>query len=297
MSLQRYVGAAWASVHGPTDPVRMLRWLCEQRFHGLVPSPSPRPIAYAALAASASDYPIEFPAVRCSSILAERPSTAGLASARDGDLRLGRQAAQQGVALAAAVATRFVILEPGLVPVMGEVERDDLGDPSYDWTKERAEALMARRKVSLPSSLDRVCRAVFELARSNPDFTFCLTQSRSLLAVASVEALRLVFEDLGSVRLCYWHDAAIAARREQVLGEPQGAWLDAFADRCVGCNLGDARQEGLYLPPGSGGVDYPLLASYLRPAGRTAAACLELDPSVPSGEMPGMRACLDKFGL
>ncbi len=297
MSLQRYVGAAWASVHGPTDPVRLLRWLCEAKFHGLVPSPSPRPIAYAAMADAATDYPIDFPAVRCSSILAERPTTAGLASAREGDLRLAKQAAQQGVALAASVATRCVILEPGLVPVMGEIEREDLGDPSYDWTKERVEALVARRKVSLPPALDRVCRAVFELARANPDFTFCLTQSRSVLAVASVEALQMVFEDLGGVRLGYWHDAAIAARREQVLGEPQGAWLEAFADRCVGCSLGDARQEGLYLPPGSGAVDYPLLASYLKPAGRSAVACLELDPSVASGELPGMRACLDKFGL
>jgi hypothetical protein len=44
-------------------------------------------------------------------------------------------------------------------------------------------------------------------------------------------------------------------------------------------------------------VDYGLLASYLRPLGKGASACLELDPAIPPGELPGMGACLDKFGL
>jgi hypothetical protein len=65
----------------------------------------------------------------------------------------------------------------------------------------------------------------------------------------------------------------------------------------VGCTLGDARPEGMYLPPGSGGVDYPLLSSYLRRGGKAISACLELDPAVAVSELPGMRACLEKFGL
>lgn len=297
MTSSRYVGAAWASVHGPSDPLRLLRWTCEARFRGLVPAPSPRAIAYGELVAAMGDFPVDFPAVRCSSILAERPDTAGLASARDGEQQLAFAAVAQAVDLARLVGARNVVLEPGLVAVFGEVEREDLGDPSYDWTPERAQALAARRRAALPAALDRVCRAVFALVRKFPDVTFCLTQSRSLLAVASVDALQLVFEDLDALRLGYWHDAGLAARREQVLGEAQGAWLEAFGSRCVGVSLGDARAEGLYLPPGAGVVDYSLLASYLRPQSRSLAATLELDPSVPSGELPGMRACLDKFGL
>ncbi len=297
MSSQRFLGAAWASVHGPGDPVRMLRWLCEARFAGLVPSPSPRSMPFAALAQHASDYPIEFPAVRCSSILSERPNTAALGSARDGEVRVAQSAVAAACALAASVESRLVILEPGLVPLMGEVEREDLGDASYEWTKERAQALEARRKAALPAALDRVCRNLHGLARAHPEVTFCLTQSRSLLAVASLEAMQWIYEDLPNLKLGYWHDAAVCARREQVLAEPQGAWLEAFGSRCRGCNLGDARPEGLYLPPGSGVVDYGLLASYLKPLGKGASACLELDPAIPPGELPGMGACLDKFGL
>lgn len=297
MSLPRYVGAAWASVHGPSDPVRLLRWVCEARFRGLVPAPSPRAVAWPAVAASAGDFPVDFPAVRCSSILADRPNTAGLASARDGEVQVAMAAVAQAVALAGVVGTRQVVLEPGLVPVFGEIACEDLGDPTYDWTPERAQALAARRHGGLAPALDRVCRTVFAIVRRYPDFTFCLTQSRSLLAVASVDALQLVYEDLGNLRLGYWHDAGLCARREQVLGEAQGAWLEAFGARCVGTSLGDARAEGLYLPPGAGVVDYSLLASYLRPQGRSLAATLELDPSVPPGELSGMRACLEKFGL
>lgn len=297
MSPQRFVGSAWASVHGPSDPARMLRWLCESRFAGLVPAPSPRPIAFAAMHAASRDYPITFPAVRCSSILSERPNTAGLASARDGEAHVARQSVQAAVALAMSVACRVVVVEPGLVPVFGEVEREDLGDPTYDWTNERVQALAARRKAALPPALDRVCRELHGLCRAFPEVTFCLTQSRSLLAVASLDTLQLVYEDLPNLRLGYWHDAALCARREQALGEPQGAWLEAFGDRCRGCNLGDARPEGLYLPPGAGGVDYALLASSLRPHGKGASACLELDPAIPSSELPGMGACLERFGL
>jgi hypothetical protein len=89
----------------------------------------------------------------------------------------------------------------------------------------------------------------------------------------------------------------VVARRHQVLGEPQGDWLEKFSSICTGCTLGDATIEGLYRPPGSGGVDYPLLAAYLRRAGRALPACLELDPSVAAGELPGVHAFLDKFGL
>jgi hypothetical protein len=297
MSSSRFLGAAWASVHGPSDPLRMLRWLCESGFAGVVPSPSPRPMAFAAIAAAAHNWPVSFPAVRCSSILSERPTTAGLASLRDGEVRASFAAVDAAVALAASVEARCVLLEPGIVPLMGEIEREDLGDSRYDWTPERVQALAARRKAVLPAALDRVCRQLFAIARRHPDFTFCLTQSRSLLAVASLESLQWIYEDLPNLRLGYWHDAGIAARREQLLSEPQGAWLEAFGSRCRGANLGDARAEGLYLPPGAGAVDYGLVAAGLKPLGKGASLCLELDPAIPPGELPGMGACLDKFGL
>jgi hypothetical protein len=145
--------------------------------------------------------------------------------------------------------------------------------------------------------MDRACRELFGLCRSFPDFHFSLSTGRSLRGVGDLAGLRDIFEDLGSLRLGYWHDAALCARREQVLGEAQGEWLETFGNRCAGFSLGDASSEGLYRPPGSGGVDYGLLASYVRRSGAPTPVVLDLDPAVPPSELPGIRACLAKYGL
>jgi len=146
-------------------------------------------------------------------------------------------------------------------------------------------------------ALDRVCRELFGICRAFPDFRFCLTTGRSLRAVADLAGLQDIFEDLGSLRLGYWHDAAVCARRQQVLGEAQGEWLETFSNRFAGFSLGDASPEGLYRPPGSGGVDYGLLASYVRRSGAPTPAVLDLDPAVAPSELSGIRACLAKYGL
>lgn len=297
MAVKRFLGSAWASVHGPSDPRRLLVWSLEAKFQGLGASPGPRAVDWDALSAAAADLPVEFAAVRAGSVFATRCATAGLASSKDGERQVAVQAVQNATAVARKLQCPVVVLEPGLVPVFGEVERDDLGDGEPGWTKERAQALLARRKAARNPALDRVCRELHSLVRSCPDISFCVAPGRSLLAVADLATLRDLFEDLHQLRLGYWHDAAVAARREQVLGEPQGEWLETFGNRLQGMTLGDASEEGMYLPPGSGGVDYGLVASYVPRAGAPLPVVLELDPSVPPGELPGMRSCLDQHGL
>jgi len=230
-------------------------------------------------------------------VFAERSATAGLALMKEGERQAAVVAVQQAVATARIVGCPRVVIEPGVVPLLGEIECEDLGDASYQWTHERAHALLARRKAARNSALDRVCRAIFAVARAFPDIQFCLTTGRSLRAVADRDSLGDLFEDLHQLNLGYWHDAAVCARREQVIGEPQGEWLEMFGNRLWGMSLGDASADGLYLPPGSGGVDYGLLASYVRKSGAPTPVVLELDPSVSPSELSGMRSCLDKYGL
>lgn len=297
MQVKRFLGSAWASVHGPHDPRRLLLWTLEARFAGIAASPGPRPLDWSALREAATDLPLAFGVVRAGSVLAERSATAGMASAKDSERHAAAQVVQQAVVTARVLGQPRVVIDPGLVPVIGEIEVDDLGDPRYAWTKERADALLARRKVGRNGAVDRVCRELFALVRRFPDIEFCLTTGRSLLAVADLGGLRDIFEDLAALKIGYWHDAAVAARREQVLGEAQGELLESFGNRLRGMSLGDASPDGIYLPPGSGGVDYGLLASYVPRASAGLPVVLELDPSVAPGELPGMRSCLDKHGL
>lgn len=297
MHVQRFLASGWATVHGPTDPRRLLLTVLEARFAGLAVAPGPRAIDWTALRTEAGDLPFQFGAVRVSSPFAEKSATWGLASAKDGERQAAVAAIQHAATIARTLRCPVVVFDPGVIPVVGDIEAEDLGDPHSIWTKERSEPLRARAKVGRNAALDRVCRELFGIVKSMPDIDFCLTQGRSLRAVAEPAALQDVFEDLGHLRLGYWHDAGLAARRQQVLGEAQGEWLESFANRCQGMTLGDASPDGLYLPPGAGGVDYALLASYVPRTGRALPVVVELDLAVPATDLPGVRACLDKYGL
>jgi sugar phosphate isomerase/epimerase len=297
MQVQRFLASAWATVHGPSEPRALLVSLLENGFAGLGVSPGPRAVDWSAVTAAAADLPVRFAAVRAAGPLLERASLSGFASDSDGERQVARRAIGDAVQTARLLGVPQVVLDVGVVPVVGEIEAEDLGDPAYGWTEERAQALCARRKVGRDAAVDRTCRGLFDVLKSFPDMSFSLTQGRSLRSVLDVRAMQDVCEDLGHRGVGYWHDAAICARREQVLGEPQGEWLEVFGNRLCGMTLGDASPEGLYLPPGAGGVDYGLCATYVPRTGAAFPVVLELDPSVPPGEMAGMRSCLDKYGF
>jgi hypothetical protein len=297
MHVQRFLASAWATVHGPNDPAQLLVSLLENGFQGLAASPGPRAVDWSALRAAADELPVSFPVVRGSSPLAYRSPMAGLCSHVDGERAVALRAVSDAVQTARLLSTPLVVLDLGVVSMVGEIEAEDLAEPGYEWTKERAGALAARRGAGRDASVDRACRQLYSILRSAPDMKFCVTQSRSLRAVLDVAALCDVVEDLGTMDLRYWHDAGICARREQILGEPQGEWLESFGNRLSGMTLGDASSEGVYQPPGAGGVDYGLCATYVPTSGSPLPVVLELDPSVSPAEMPGMRSCLDKYGF
>jgi sugar phosphate isomerase/epimerase len=297
MPVHRFLASAWATLHGPSDPRRLLVHVLEAGFAGLAASPGPRTVDWAALAGSAADLPVRFGAVRASNPLQERSATAGLAAAKEGERHVALRAVHQAVGIARELQCPVVVLDPGVVPVLGEVDAEDLGDPAVSWPQPRVDALLARRRAGRNAALDRVCRELFQLVRTFPDVDFCLTQSRSLRGVADVPAVQDICEDLAQLRIGYWHDAALCARREQLGLERQGEWLEQFANRCRGMSLGDGSPDGVYLPPGAGGVDYALLATYVPRGGAGWPGVVELDPAIPPAELPGIRSCLDKYGL
>jgi hypothetical protein len=297
MPVQRFLASAWASVHASSEPRRLLVQCLENGFAGLAASPGPRAIDWSALATAAADLPFEFGVVRDANPHAEPGAAGGLGAAKDGERQIAVRGVHQAVGLARLLQCPKVVVDLGVVPMLGEVAAEDLGDPAVRWGKEQVDALLARRKTGRNAALDRVCRELFSLAKSFSDIDFCVTANRSLRALADVATLQDLFEDLAHVRLFYWHDAALVARRAQVGLEPQGEWLETFSSRCRGMSCGDASDAGLYLPPGAGGVDYGLLASYVPRTGRALPVVVELDAATPPAELPGIRSCLDKYGL
>ena len=73
--------------------------------------------------------------------------------------------------------------------------------------------------------------------------------------------------------------------------------LENFSKQLSGMTLGDFCDGQKYLPPGAGGVDYPLLSSYRHRTAKGFSVVVELEPGVDPGELRGAKAFLDKFGL
>lgn len=298
MPVERHLGAAWVSVHGPVEPGALATWVLDQGFSGIVPGPSPRPRDWPALKRVCDELPATVPAVRQADVFdSDRLPPAGMASTRPGEIEACRSAVAGAVALARRCGTARVVLEPGTVPLTGEPISADLGDPAVRWDGDRASAVLARRRPGFEPAVERVCRFLFDRLREFDDVTFCLTPGRSLATVGDREGLELILGDLRDRRLTWWHDTAVVARRGQLTGEESGAWLEAFSNRLSGITLGDTSDGGLYHLPGSGGVDYPQLATYVLRSGPPLPVVLEPEPGVDPGEIPGVHAFLGRFGL
>ncbi len=298
MNAERYIGANWPAVHGPSEPRELAIWLLDRGFHGLQPAPSPRPLNWRRLRDSIQDLPFSLAALRLDPIDAgSAAQSSGIGSAHEGTRKAAQQALLTGMQQAASLGINRLVLEPGLVPVADEVGPENLADPGLAWTEDLAASQRARRRSRLESALDQSCRSLHWACSQMPEMELALTGSRSVFGLGEPEGLEAIFEDLSSCRLGYWHDTALTARRQEVLGEEQGDWLDRFSPRTLGISLGDSGDGRLDLPPGSGLVDYPLLSSYWRHAGIKPTLVVELSPSVEQGEIPGVHAFLTKFGL
>ena len=299
MSVLRSVGGAWLGVHAPSAPRAMWMWLLERGFRGVLAAPGPRVVDWRAMAEARQNLPASFVGVSLGGVLRpmkDRPE-AGLASANDNDRVAAFAAVRGAVELATALGVTTVLIEPGVVRVPGEPGPTDLSDVTVGWTPEKAAAWLLRRNAVLDRSLDAACRFFHRVCKTFPEAQFCLTGSADLLGMGEPVALAAIFADLRGLRLGYWHDAPVAARRQQLLGVPQGEWLHLFADRLVGATVSDTCEGSLYALPGSGAVDYPLLAAYKPRRARPLSAVLELEAGVEPAELPGAMAFLDKFGL
>jgi len=250
------------------------------------------------MARAAADLPLAWPAWRHADVLgASRTSPLGLAAGQKGEREAFMVSVADAVRAAKKVGCSRIILEPGVVALSGEDGDTDLLDPSVGWTPDRAKAQFARRKTALNKALDQACRNLFDLLRTWDDVTFCLTPGRHVASIGDLSGLQALFEDRRDPRLAYWHDAAIAARRAELLGEDQGAWLEENAKVMQGMTLGDSADGQGYLPPGAGAVDHGLLSSYVPRTTGPLPVVLELQPAVDSAELAGAIAFLDKFDL
>lgn len=135
--------------------------------------------------------------------------------------------------------------------------------------------LAARVRKKGQRQIEHVCRSLHTLASEFPETKLAIETGSGLLDLLSFEAVGWVLEDLANKGIAYWHDTGRSLLRERAGLGTHGQWLDSYAGRMVGVHLGDAADFQAEMPPGTGEVDFKLVAGYLP---RTAERVLEVNP-------------------
>jgi hypothetical protein len=132
--------------------------------------------------------------------------------------------------------------------------------------------------------IEHLCRSLHQVLAEFPQTKIALEPGMHIDDLLSFEAMGWVLDDLEKRGLAYWHDVGRIHARQR-LGLPgQGAWLEAFAPRMLGIHLQDAAEHDIQMPPGTGEVDFRLIAEYTP---STALKVLEVDPTHGRTEILG----------
>lgn len=159
---------------------------------------------------------------------------------------------------------------------------------------EALEELQRADRLPRERQLEDFLRRLSGIRRLAPGLALLVTVDPSPAGLLDLDSLRLLLAEGASLDLGYWHDCLASAQREAAGSEPAAAWLDAFAASCAGATLEDHHGGVGGQPPGTGGVDWQLLAEYLPPA---AVRVLRVAPSYPGMVVEEARASLQAMRL
>jgi len=166
----------------------------------------------------------------------------------------------------------------------GETLRDD----------EALEELRILEGSAAESQLETLAALLHEFLHHAPDLRVALAPGPSPAALLTPNRMRLLLAEIRHPGLGLWHDSADSETRATSGLPPAGAWLDAFGGRIFGVTLHDFAAGRDHLPPGTGIVDWPLLAEYLP---RSALRVLQLAPSYPDTLLTEARSLLTAHRL
>jgi sugar phosphate isomerase/epimerase len=135
--------------------------------------------------------------------------------------------------------------------------------------------LVGRARKKGQRQIEHLCRSLHALLTEFPETKIAIEPGPSLLDLLSFDAVGWVLDDLSNRGIAYWHDTGRAQVREKTGLATQGQWLDAYAGRMIGVHLQDGVEGQAEMPPGTGEVDFKLVAGYVP---RNAERVLEVNP-------------------
>lgn len=142
--------------------------------------------------------------------------------------------------------------------------------------------LVARVTRKGQRQVDHLCRSIHQLQTEFPETKLAIETGEHFVDLLNFETVGWVLDDLGRHGLTYWHDTGRIQMRERAGLPSQGRWLEAYAPRMVGVHLQDSADATAEMPPGTGQVDFKLVAGYVP---RTAERVVEINPRHGRGEI------------
>jgi hypothetical protein len=129
-----------------------------------------------------------------------------------------------------------------------------------------------------------------QLRRQAPGLAVALLPDPSPAGLLNPQRFALLQEEIGTLKIGYWHDSGTVETRFMATGEAPGAWLDTFSNIMQGSTLHDFSGGTTMLPPGLGQVDWALLREYMP---RAVTQVLAAAPSYPGAVLAECRSELE----
>jgi sugar phosphate isomerase/epimerase len=158
--------------------------------------------------------------------------------------------------------------------------RDGVSDESRNEVRD----LVARVEKKGHRQVEHLCRSLHTLLGEFPETKLALEPGPGFMDLLNFDVTGWVLDDLSKHGLSYWHDTARVQLCERAGLPTQGQWLDAYADKMVGVHLQDSAEGQCEMPPGTGEVDFKLVAGYVP---REAERVLEINPRHGRAEILG----------
>lgn len=145
---------------------------------------------------------------------------------------------------------------------------------SDDITKAMARELVSRVQRKGQRQVEHLCRSLHTLMSEFPDTKLAIEPGGGLVDLLQFQAVGWTLDDLEKKGLAYWHDTGGIHQGERVGLPAQGEWLQRYGARMVGVHLQDSAHTTVAMPPGTGEVDFKLVAGYLP---KTAERVVEIN--------------------
>ncbi len=194
-----------------------------------------------------------------------------LISALDEERRQqGVRAVQRSIDLAQELGVRTVVVHAGKVDVDRQLEKTlwNLFEAGQAHTTQYGEAkdrLLAARAAQAEANLEAVRRSLVELAdyAGRAAIKLGIENRYHYLEIPSPDELGRLLEVIGDDRLGFWYDVGHAHTLERLGFYDHRTWLQRYASRMIGVHFHDVIGLKDHQAPGTGEVDWELVADYL----------------------------------